>query len=118
MPVISRRNTMNIWRELKEIHKASSEAIIDSYIVQYQNQRMESSEKAMKYVNLITEVENKLMAVGHALSASEKKRVLLRVLCGEFAVISGMIRATEKSLQESIEILVIQEAESVTPESN
>lgn len=39
---------------------------------------MGTSEKAMKYVNRITEIENKFTAVGHMVRAAERKRVLIR----------------------------------------
>lgn len=113
-PVICMRDPKDIWDTLSEMYKATSAASVDSFVVQYQSLRMQPSEKVMQYVNRMKELENKLMAVGHAVKDAEQKRVLLRGLRDEFAVTAGVIRATNKSLQEAIGLLVIQEADSST----
>lgn len=109
--MISLRNPREIWSTLKNMFKATSEASIDAYLMEYQSIRMMRSEKIMKYVNRMRTLDNKLTVVGHVVSTAEKKLVLLRGLRAEFAVIAGVISATQKSVLDAIRIPVVQDAE-------
>lgn len=74
---------------------------------------MQTKEAVITYVDRLTEVENKLNSVGHMISESDKKRSLLRKLREDLKIISGVVRATDKTLQEAIGLLrVVQEVES------
>lgn len=68
---------------------------------------MTPSEKVMQYVNRVINVQNKLTAVGHAVTPAERKCVMLPRIRTEFAVITGLIRATGKTIQESIGLVRI-----------
>lgn len=57
--LIGLREPSNIWKALKEIKKATAEASVDEMIVQLQTIRMGQSEKIMRYVNRMTELEKK-----------------------------------------------------------
>lgn len=105
--VISLRNPKDIWDTLKEMFKSTSEASIDSYLVQYQQLSMRSTEKIMAYVNRLREIENKLAEIGHPVSDKDRRRTLLRGLRTDFAVTAEVIRATEKTINEAISLLVV-----------
>lgn len=115
-PVIGLRDPKEIWDCLKSMHEKSSEASIDAYLVQYQGLKMKPTEKVLQFVNLMIELESKLAGVGHPLSDADKKRALLRGLRSEFAVTAGVIRATEKSFNDAVGLLVIVEAEEALTE--
>ena len=117
-PVISLRDPTKIWITLDDMFKATSAAMVDAYVAQYQKLKMRPSEKVMQYVNRMKELQNKLTAVGHTVDNAEKKRILLRGLRAEFAVTVGVIRATEKSVQDSVGLLVIHEAEGTVSKVN
>ena len=111
-PVISMRNPQMIWTTLKDMFESSSQANFDALLVQYQQLTMHESENVMQYVNRVVEMENNITSAGHKLSGDDKKRVLLRGLRSEFSVISGVARATSKTVQETIGLLFIEEAQS------
>ena len=111
-PVITMRDPKKIWETLSSSFRTSSEASVDVFLHEYQSLSMGDSEKVMAYINRMTELENKLSSVGHTLTDADKKRAMLRGLRGEFKVIAGVIRATEKSVQDAIGLLFVQEAEN------
>lgn len=90
-PAICMKDLKDIWDTLSRMYKATSAATVDSFLVQYQSQRMQPSQDVMQYVNCMKELEKKLMAVGHAFQDAGQKRVLLRGLHDEFAVTAGII---------------------------
>ena len=117
-PVIEKRDPKDIWDSLEKTFKTSSEVSVDAFISEYQSLRMNESEKIVQYVNRLTECENKLSAIGHSLTDKDKKRALSRGLPDEFNIIAGVIRATNKNIQESIGLLIVQEAENNSNQSN
>lgn len=58
------------------------------------------------------ELENKLLTTCHLTTKTEQKQVLLSELKEEFAFISGVIRASDKTFQDAFKMTVVQEAES------
>lgn len=108
--VIRLRDPRIMWSTLSKKFNTTSEASIDAYLVEYQSIRMMPSEKIMQYVTHMISLENRMTAVGHVATAPDKEHDLLRRLNSEFAVTTGMILATEKSVQNSIGLLAIQEA--------
>ena len=72
---------------------------------------MNDNEKLMELVNRQTNLENKLVAVGHTLSAEEKPRTFLRALRPDFKVPVQVVRSSENSFQEAVADLVTYEAE-------
>lgn len=110
------REPKDISYTLEKISKSSSEANVDAILVQYQQNEMTDDETNMKYVNRAVEVENKITAVGHKLDEADKKCVLVRALRSEFEIIAGVVRATSKTIQEAIGLLVIEEAEGAPRE--
>ena len=110
-PVISMREPDKVWTTLKNMFESSSQANVDGLLVTYQEITMHTEETVMQYVNRLVEMENKITSAGHTLSEADKKRVLLRGLRSEFAVIAGVARATDKTVQEAIGLLVVEEAQ-------
>lgn len=98
-PVICMRDAKDIWNTLSEMYKNMTAASVDSFVVQYQSLRRHPSERVMQYMNRMKELENKLMAVGHAVKDAEQKRVRLSNLRDEFAVTAGVICVTNRPLQ-------------------
>ena len=62
------------------MHQAVSEASIDSYLTTDQKIRMKENERIIKYVNRLTQLENKLTGVRKPQDEKEKRRALLRDL--------------------------------------
>ena len=85
-PVIRMRNPTDFWKTLRAMFEKVSEARTDAYLTQLQRLKMNDNEKVMELVNRQTNLENKLVAVGHTLSAEEKPRTFLRALRPEFKV--------------------------------
>lgn len=109
--VITLRDPKEVWNTLKEMYKAVSEARVDAYLAHFQLMKMDPSETVMSYANRLTNMVNKLAAVGHSIPESDKKRVLLRGLREEYSVTVGVVRVTRKKFSEAIADLTTQEAE-------
>lgn len=108
--VITLRDLQCVWHTLRGIYATASEARIDVSLSQYHIMKIEAIEKLMTYINRLSEVENKLAAVGHIVTDSEKRKALLRGLQEEYSTMVGVIRAWNKSYYDSITVLVTQEA--------
>lgn len=91
------------------MYKSTSEANVDAYLSKYQSINTETSETVMSYASKLRELENKLAEIGSPVTDKEKRRALLRGLREELNVTAEVIRATDKSLVESISLLVVQE---------
>lgn len=107
--VIDLREPKAVWEELKTIYQAVSTASVDSFLTQYQGMKMCPKEKVVEYVNRLTQLENKLSGVGHAVSAEEKTRALLRGLTPNFKVPAQVIRALGHDRNVAVGMLVTHE---------
>ena len=110
--VIDQRDPAKIWLELHDMYHAISLASVDTYLSQYQEIKMRPGETVMAYVNRLTEIENKLAAVGQPQIDEEKRRALLRGLTKKFRVPVQVIRALEKGRSEAIGLLVTHDMTS------
>lgn len=68
--------------------------------MQYQNLRMQHSEKVMKYLNLVKDLENKLKAVRKVVGDAEKNRIMICGIRVEYVVIVGVVCPTDTFLQD------------------
>lgn len=51
---------------------------------------MQASRKALKFIDYMTEIDNRLVAVSHVLNSAERMRVLLQARRQEFAITAGV----------------------------
>lgn len=116
--VIGDREPKEVWDKLKAMYISSSEANVDAYLSRYQSIYMETSETIMSYVSKLRELENKLAEIGNPVSEKEKRRALLRGAREELKLSVEVIRATDKTLAESISLLVVQEGKAEKKENN
>ena len=82
---------------------------MDSYLEKYQTMKMEHDEGIMTYVNRLTALENRLIAIGKSLSRDERRRALLTGLPPEFDTIADLIREIDKGRATAIGMLITKE---------
>ena len=107
--VVDMEDPKQVWDTLKAQLNAVSSAAVDTYLERYQSIQMEHGEGVMQYVNRLTDLENRLAAIGNPVSREEKRRSILRGLDADFDTVSDMIQELDKDRSASIGILITKE---------
>lgn len=76
--VITLRDPVEVWENLKENFHTASEAKIDAKLTKLQQMNMEHGDSIVRYAKKIEAVLNELAAIGHRITDLENKRVLIR----------------------------------------
>lgn len=106
--VIGDRKPKIVWDKLKAIYRSKLEESVDKYLSKYQKLNIEGSKTEISYVNRLRQLKSNIAKIGNP-SNDKKCRDLLCGLENEFSVTVEVIRPTEKSILESISLVVVQE---------
>lgn len=100
-----------LWDEVNRRYHAPSEATIDARIAAYHRVMMREGESITSYVDRVSGMEKRLIAVGQKWGEVQEIRALLLGLPDRSANIRDIIREFEKTRHEAVSMLTAKEAE-------